>query len=402
MRTYERTHPWLTFRAALDRADPRLWLLLGEARSKCEHIARVPLPPVIAMALHRLYLAKGMQGTAAIEGNTLTLEQVEQHLKGELRLPPSQRYLQTEIDNIVNACSSIASAEFHDQNPLITPDLLNYFNRTVLEGLDLEPEVVPGEVREHSVTVLRYLGAPAEDCPYLIERLCEWLNSDGFATTDDYGLAVPILKAIIAHLYIAWIHPYGDGNGRTARLMEVYILVHAGVPTPAAHLLSNHYHLTRAAYYKELDRASKSAAGDPKPFILYALNGFVDQLRQQVEVIQIHQVNMAWGDFVNERFEGKHSAADIRRKRLLLTLSWAEPMRRQEMLALPNIAADYSGKTIKTLTRDLNELISEGLAERLPSGYRACPEQIFSFLPPRFDQERHLLVTAQGQLELNG
>jgi Fic/DOC family len=41
-----------------------------------------------------------------------------------------------------------------------------------------------------------------------------------------------LVKAILAHLYIAWIHPFGDGNGRAARLMELRILLEAGVPMP--------------------------------------------------------------------------------------------------------------------------------------------------------------------------
>lgn len=69
-----------------------------------------------------------------------------------------------------------------------------------------------------------------------------------------------ILKAIAAHLYLAWIHPF-DGNGRTARLMELRLLLAAGVTTPATHLLSNHYNLTRGEYYRQLDAASRT--GNP-------------------------------------------------------------------------------------------------------------------------------------------
>src|SRR5882724_1310186 len=352
-RTYERTHPWLTFEAPLDKAAPLLWILLGEARSKCSHIAGVPLPPTIALSLHILYLAKGMQGTAAIEGNTLTLKQVEEHIAGNLRLPPSQQYLQTEIDNILKACSAIGTDDFHDENPVISSALIRFFNETVLNGLELEEGVVPGEIRRHDVGVLRYLGAPAGDCEYLLDKMCSWLNSSAFTTTPEFELAVPILKAILAHLYIAWIHPFGDGNGRTARLVEFYILVHAGVPTPAAHLLSNHYNLTRAAYYRELDRASRSG-GDVGPFILYALQGFVDQLREQIDAIQAHQIDVAWRDYVNEAFEGKNSPSDVRRKRLVLMLSWLPgPLRRVEILKVPPIQEMYYDKTIKTLTRDL-------------------------------------------------
>jgi Fic family protein len=386
-RTYLDTHPWITFDGKyLDSAPPLLWLLLGEARSKCEHLAGVPLPPAIALFLHRLYLAKGMQGTTAIEGNTLTVEQVQKHLAGELELPPSQQYLQKEIDNILAACGAIEDETFHQKNPRITPGLISFFNETVLAGLELEEGVTPGKLRTHEVGVLRYRAAPAGDCAYLLERLCEWLNSNSFVTNDDMGLAVPIMKAIIAHLYLAWIHPFGDGNGRTARLLEFYILIDAGVPTPAAHLLSNHYNLTRSSYYRELDKASKSG-GDIRPFVLYALRGFVDQLKEQITTVQFHQVQIAWRDYVNEYFEHRTSPAEQRRKRLVHQLSWLiQPLRRREMLEDPSISQHYQGKTMKTLTRDLNALVEAQLVSHTAKGFRARTHMILAFLPKRIDK----------------
>jgi hypothetical protein len=99
VRTYEKTHPWITFKLDLRRAAPAFWMLLGEARSKCEHIANVPLRPATAEQLHLLYLAKGALATTAIEGNTLSEDEVVRHLEGKLRLPPSKEYLTREIDN---------------------------------------------------------------------------------------------------------------------------------------------------------------------------------------------------------------------------------------------------------------------------------------------------------------
>jgi hypothetical protein len=58
----------------------------------------------VAQGLHRLYLEKGALATTAIEGNTLTENEVLQHLEGTLKLPPSKEYPGQEIDNIVGAC----------------------------------------------------------------------------------------------------------------------------------------------------------------------------------------------------------------------------------------------------------------------------------------------------------
>src|SRR6266545_5306177 len=51
--------------------------------------------------------------------------------------------------------------------------------------LELEDHVVPGEIRHRSVVVGNYRGAPAQDCEYLIERLCDWLNGPDFAPRSD-------------------------------------------------------------------------------------------------------------------------------------------------------------------------------------------------------------------------
>ena len=136
-RTYKASHPWLTFSLDLNRFPFSLWLLLGEARSKCEHLAGVPLRPDTAAKLHRIYLAKGVLATTAIEGNTLSIEEVQRILDGELKLPPSKEYLQTEIDNIVSACNLIIDHCVRGDGLALTPEVITSFNRMVLDRLDL-------------------------------------------------------------------------------------------------------------------------------------------------------------------------------------------------------------------------------------------------------------------------
>ena len=92
---------------------------------------------------------------------------------------------------------------------------------------------------------------------------------------DPLAFARGLTRALPAHLYIAWIHPFADGNGRTARLVEYQLLAGSGlVPTPAVHLLSNHYNLTRSYYYRVLDRSSRIRPWSPVEFIAYAVDGF--------------------------------------------------------------------------------------------------------------------------------
>ena len=384
MRTFERTHPWLSFRIDLRKAAPPLWLLLGEAASKCEHIAGVPLRPATAQSLHQLYLAKGALATTAIEGNTLTEKEVLARLQGKLKLPPSKEYLGQEVDNIATACNGIGERLRNDDAALTTERVCE-FNRQVLEKLALDEGVVPGQVRTHSVVVGHvYRGAPAADCQFLLGRLCEWLAGEDFAAPEGMEMVYAIIKAVAAHLYLAWIHPFGDGNGRTARLAEFQILLSAGVPTPAAHLLSNHYNQTRAEYYRQLDRASKSG-GEIVPFIEYAARGFVDGLREQLRVIRDQQWDVAWRSFVHERFRDESGANAKRQRDLVLELSTArEPVVVGKITELtPRLARTYAGISAKTLQRDLAAVEELGLIERKPEGVRAKRELILAFLPWR-------------------
>ena len=388
MRTYEETHPWLEFNLDLRELDYVTWLLLGEAVSKAEHIAGVPLDPEAARQLHAVYLAKGVLATTAIEGNTLTEEEVREHLAGRLELPPSRQYLGQEMDNVVAACNRIGNEVIQGERGSISPDEIREYNRLVLNKLPLQEDVVPGELRQHSVMVGRYRAAPAEDCEYLLARFCEWLNALAFPE----GLERPfsILAAIAAHLYFVWIHPFGDGNGRTARLIEFRFLLQAGFPTPAAHLLSNFYNLTRTEYYRQLDNASRSR-GRMYPFIAYACQGLVDQLTEQLRVIRGMQWDATWRNYVYERF-GRGSAAHLRRRRLVLDLSgvtsdngWVRVPKIPELS--PKLAKAYAGKTAKTLTRDLNAVEEMGLIERAHRSVRANKRLILAFLPARASEE---------------
>lgn len=382
MRKYEQTHPWLRFQLDLRSLDYSLWIALGEAQSKCEHISGVPLRPRIARELHQLFLAKGVLATTAIEGNTLTEEEVRLHLDGKLNLPPSKEYLSREIDNIVEGCGRITDHIIMQDKSQISVEDICSFNALVLSGLPRNEDIAPGEIRSFSVGVGGYRAAPPEDCEFLLERFCEWLND--WDIPKENRIVFSLLKAIAAHVFFVWIHPFGDGNGRTARLIEFQILLAAGIPTPAAHLLSNFYNQTRSEYYRQLDRTTKTN-GDISAFLSYAIRGYVDELRSQIGVIRDQQWDVAWRNYVHEMFKDRNTQTDVRRRHLVLDLSnRPEPTRISKLPEISTrLAAAYAGKTRKTLSRDVNQLEAMGLLEKSSRGVRAKREIILSFLPAR-------------------
>ena len=356
--------------------------MLGECQSKCEHIAKVPLRPDTAWELYQIYLVKGILASAAIEGNTLSEQEARDHLEGKLKLPLSREYLGREISNILDGCNTVLEAISIGEIPPLTVESVKEANRTILKDLDLDENVVVGEIRKHAVGVGRYRGAPPENCEYLLEKLVEWLNGDDFRPSENRGIVYAIIKAVLAHLYLAWIHPFGDGNGRTARLLEFQILLTAGVPAASSHLLSNHYNLTRTQYYRELDRSSKSGS-DSLPFLSYAVGGFLDGLKQQIDTIWAQQWDITWRNYVHEHFSDKTSPSHTRRRHLVLDLSLQdEPI---SALKIPEtsarLARAYAKRTHKTLIRDLNEMTQASLIQKTTKGYRANKEIILAFLP---------------------
>jgi Fic family protein len=361
----------MTFSLDLTGHHPNLWMMLGECRSKCEHIAHVPLSPETAEELLQLFMAKGILGTTAIEGNTLSEEEVRGHLSGDLDLPASRAYLQQEIANVLEGCNALLANIRNTESPELTRDLICWMNTTVLTGLEVPEGVVAGEIRKHAVTVGRYLAVPAEQCEDLLNELCDWLNGPDFKPqTPDQRIVYAIIKSVIAHLYLAWIHPFGDGNGRTARLLEFYIQLSTGIPMVSAHILSNHYNQTRVEYYRQLDRASgQEEHGRPIAFLSYAIEGFPDGLKDQLHVVRGQQLDIAWHDYVHNFFRGSSSAPDERRRRLVLDLSKRmEPVSFGDLPDLsPAVARLYADLTPRKSARG--------------EGYRANEKRLLSFMP---------------------
>lgn len=383
MAPFDRTHPWISFDFGTQKTPGATWIALGEARSKCEHLAGVPLMPSVAKLLHEVFLAKGVHATAAIEGNTLSEGQVLQRIQGEKNLPNSQEYLGREIDNIVDAANRIINRiEKKGFSPITDADIKDY-NQRVLKNLECEDHVKPGEYRDIDVGVMDYKAPQAKYCEGLVKRLCDWLNGPDFKPpTADDTIVFGVIKAVVAHVYFAWIHPFGDGNGRTARLLEVRFLMEAGVPTAAVHLLSNHYNETRADYYRRLSETSKNG-GDLNSFLHYAARGLVDQLRKQLRYVKFQQWGLAWESYVHEALGGKRTNSARRQLEFVLALSAKnQPVPKTGLRRLsPKLAELYAKKTPKTLSRDLNELIKLGLITVEGDKVRTNKEKILAFLP---------------------
>jgi Fic family protein len=375
------SYEWINFKLDLKRLPWSSWVELGECAAMCDQMRKIPLKPHVRDQLHLIYLAKGVHATTAIEGNTLSEEQVKASLENRLQLPPSKQYLKQEVDNIIAACNEIAMEIAKNGFGPISMARLCYYNNLVLLGdIPRDEAVVPGQIRRHNVVVGNVYRAPdAQNVSALVERLCDWMNGRDFIDAERPVLFA-ILKAITAHLYIAWIHPFGDGNGRVARLLEFAILLDCGVLSPASHLLSNHYNATRSEYYRQLDKAGKT--DDPTGFLVYAITGLRDGLREQLQYVEQHVIAICWRDYIYEAFAqaGFSVAVTKRRRELALQISKSEGPTDKETVYI-QMREYYSDRTERALTRDLNELEKMKIIVQEQGKFKANTDLILQLRP---------------------
>lgn len=380
------THPFIDFTVDTKLIDAHTWMALGEGMSKSQHLAGVPLKPNAAQTMMSVFLARGVQATTAIEGNTLSEAEVQAIVdKGTAHVSESRAYLETEVRNILEAINEIDEALEAGARLPITVDRLCSLNLQVLKDTPQAPEVVPGQLREHDVTAGRYKAPHWTEVPDLTQRMVKWLDElradvpAGSRREDRFMNSV--LAAVLAHLYIAWIHPFGNGNGRLARLVEVQILSESGViPLVATNLLSDHYNKTREAYYKALDLARE----DVLHFVRYSVRGFVDELRDAVDLLRAESLAIHWESYVHEKFRDLPSTeARSRQRHLALAMPHDRDITPEEATELTTRLAKLYGRAgERTPARDLNDLNRIGLVYKTGRRYRGRRDVVEAFIPP--------------------
>lgn len=346
---------------------------LGQCDAIISAICEMPIRPEHHDRLLRVSLIKGAQATTAIEGNTLSEAEVEQVAQGE-SLPPSKEYQQIEVRNILEAMNALLQeVAFEEQQQLITPDLILRFHRMIGRDLGEHFDAAPGRFRADQRIVGPYRCPDYRDVPELVDRLCEWLRGQFKYSSGHQTFADAVIQAIVTHVYIEWIHPFGDGNGRTGRLLEFYILLRAGNPDIASHILSNFYNLTRPEYYRQIDKASRERK--LTSFLGYAIEGFRDGLLETLGTIQQSQFETAWRSFVHDQFaDRKYRKKTVfkRRRELMLSFPTSGEFALADIpLLTPEIARVYGQLSERTLKRDLEILEEMNLIADSGSGYRA-------------------------------
>ena len=209
------------------------------------------------LRLHRINRIKTIQGSLAIEGNTLTTDQITAILDGKPVIAPIN-----EVQEIRNA---IKAYELLDElNPNSLEDLLKA-HLTMEAGLiDDAGCFRSGGAGVASGEEIIHYAPPAEHVPQLMRELFEWLNN-----TEEH----PLIKSCIFHYEFEFIHPFSDGNGRTGRLWQTLILSHwrpIFKNLPIENIVCKY----RKEYYRAI--AISGGADGCTPFIEFIL-GVIDE-----------------------------------------------------------------------------------------------------------------------------
>ena len=181
--------------------------LIAEISAQLERFA-IRLEQADAIKLRKVNRMKTIRGSLAIEGNTLSEEQVTALIEGKHVIAPLREV--QEVRNAINAYEAFNSFAPYDYK-----DLLKAHGIMALGLVDN-----PGHFRTGNVCVagregVSHIAPPADRVPFLIRDLFEWLE-----TSSDHIL----IKSSVFHYEFEFIHPFMDGNGRMGRFWQSRLL----------------------------------------------------------------------------------------------------------------------------------------------------------------------------------
>lgn len=264
---------------------------IAEARAV---ISRATLLPQQELRLRRHALARMTHASTQIEGNILNIHQVEA-LLGNQKVDAPMRDIY-EVENYIQALNYITSVV--EKKLPITDAVVLKIHRLVTENT--LPAEKSGHYRSGPVYVVKrgvgipneviYTGPTAEEVAGLMRDLILWIQRS------EKNEISPIIVAGVVHQEIAAIHPFSDGNGRTARALATLILYQRGYDFRRLFALEDHYNQARNDYYQAIaiGKTYAERAVDFTPWLEYFIKGFkeeIDVVKNQVIALAARKVD---------------------------------------------------------------------------------------------------------------
>ena len=289
MINYEIPKNWIQF----DSGSRDLTSAYAEAKAAILSLQTVPYQRRWVQALQDVELKREVAGTSRIEGAEFT----EQELDLAFRETPDQLITrsQRQAHAVVQTYRWLAALP---QDSPITADLISHIHRIIVTGAD-DDHCPPGQLRKENQNVNfgmpRHRGAEGgAECASAFRQFSE-------AIQRKYQDHDPIIQALAAHYHLAAMHPFLDGNGRTARALEALMLQRAGLRDTCFIAMSNYYYDEKNAYLAALAEV-RQAGHDLTPFLIFGLRGIALQSKRVLTHIQRHISKVLYRDLMYELF----------------------------------------------------------------------------------------------------
>jgi len=251
-----------------------------------------------ALRLRRINRIRTIQGSLAIEGNTLSEAQITAILDGKRVVAPPR-----DVQEVRNALA--AYERFETWKPETEKDLLEA-HRTLMSGLIDEAGVYRrGGVGVMSGDHVIHMAPPVNRVPRLMGNLFWWL-----AATD----AHPLIASSVFHYEFEFIHPFADGNGRLGRLWQSLILARWNsllADIPVESLVFEH----QMDYYQALQESTRQTNSAPfisfmLRMIQHALIAYAPQVAPHVSPQVSKLLFVVHGDMTREAMQAALSLKD--------------------------------------------------------------------------------------------
>jgi len=211
-------------------------------------VENIALPPSVQAELTRKARIRATHYSTRIEGNRLTLQEAEEVISNRRRQFHGRERDVAEVQNYWNAL--IRVEEWASKAKPITEDAVKRIHAMLMNGS--RSKSVPyrdgqNVIRDSITGSIIYLPPECPDVPSLMQEMFAWINAA------EKELVPSVIIAALAHYQFVSIHPYYDGNGRTARLLATYILHKSGYGLNGLFSLEEYHSQNLDAYYGALD-----------------------------------------------------------------------------------------------------------------------------------------------------